>query len=193
MIGEGFMSAPIVEQGATTRTVYFPGDTWFNFITGEEHKAGSIGTITNQLTDVAPIFVRNGWMLPIQDTEHVTKTSQLTNKFHLVGGCKVVVDNATTVECVTKTGILSLGDYESNGDVDRCIREGCDYDILLTLRIDKESQEKELTLQTYLIGGMKNEQSITEMTFYVEGQGKVEFVPEEKIAIFQEGVQTFKF
>ena len=50
-------------------------------------------------------------MLPMQDTEHVTKTSHLTNKFELVGGCKVTVDNATTIECKTKSGILSLGDY----------------------------------------------------------------------------------
>ena len=51
--------------------------------------------------------------------------------------------------------------------MDRCIREGCDYDILMTLRIDKGSGAKELTLQTYLIGNMKNEQSITGMRFYV--------------------------
>ena len=35
MIGDTFLVAPVVEEGATARSVYFPAGTWFNVWTGE--------------------------------------------------------------------------------------------------------------------------------------------------------------
>ena len=65
----------------------------------------------NKLTDVAPIYVRNGYMLPMQNTDKVTKTSQLNNKFDLVGGCEIKSETASAIVCQAKSGIMSLGDY----------------------------------------------------------------------------------
>lgn len=40
MIGDVYLVAPVVEQGATTRSVYFPQGTWFNAWTGEQVEGG---------------------------------------------------------------------------------------------------------------------------------------------------------
>ena len=49
MIGESLLVAPVVEQGATTRSAYFPQGTWFNVWTGEPVEGGQ------RLTVDAPI------------------------------------------------------------------------------------------------------------------------------------------
>jgi len=49
MVGESLLVAPVVEQGATTRSVYFPAGTWFNVWTGESLAGGE------RLTVDAPI------------------------------------------------------------------------------------------------------------------------------------------
>lgn len=89
LIGKGLMSAPLLEEGKTKRTVYFPtGDSWFNFHTGEEHTSGSLALIENQLTDLVPLFLRNGYMTFRQNTDNITKTSQLDNRFQILAACK---------------------------------------------------------------------------------------------------------
>ena len=35
MIGDSLLVAPVVAEGATTKSVYFPVGTWFNVWTGE--------------------------------------------------------------------------------------------------------------------------------------------------------------
>jgi alpha-glucosidase len=49
MIGESLLVAPVLEQGAKTRSVYFPAGTWFNVWTGESVQGGQ------RLTVDAPI------------------------------------------------------------------------------------------------------------------------------------------
>ena len=40
MIGESLLVAPVVEEGATSRSVYFPEGNWFNVWTGEMQEGG---------------------------------------------------------------------------------------------------------------------------------------------------------
>ena len=40
MIGDAYLVAPVVEEGATTRSVYFPEGTWFNVWTGAPIEGG---------------------------------------------------------------------------------------------------------------------------------------------------------
>jgi alpha-glucosidase len=68
------MSAPIVEEGKTSRTVYFPSETWFDLHTGEMHPAKSLGIIENNLTDLVPLFLRNGHIIFQQKVENITKS-----------------------------------------------------------------------------------------------------------------------
>ena len=81
LIGRSLMSAPVVESGVKQRSIYFPGDSWFNLHSEEEHKKGSLTQIINELTDPVPLFLRNGWLTFMQNTDKVTMTSHLTNEF----------------------------------------------------------------------------------------------------------------
>ena len=40
MIGDDLLVAPVVAQGATTKSVYLPAGTWFNVWTGESVQGG---------------------------------------------------------------------------------------------------------------------------------------------------------
>lgn len=64
--GRDVLVAPVFEQGATTKTVYFPeGDTWVNWYTGAAYEGGSRATLPVSL-DAIPFFVREGAILPLR-------------------------------------------------------------------------------------------------------------------------------
>lgn len=83
------MSSPIVEEGKTQRTTYFPADNWYSLHTGQAYKAGSTVLIENNLTDLVPLYIRNGFFIFRQNVDNVTKTDQLNSVFELVGGFKL--------------------------------------------------------------------------------------------------------
>jgi alpha-glucosidase/alpha-D-xyloside xylohydrolase len=63
LFGRDLLVAPVVEKGATSRTVYLPRGTWYDFWTGEKQEGGreiarrvDLGTM--------PIYVRAGAVLP---------------------------------------------------------------------------------------------------------------------------------
>jgi alpha-glucosidase len=45
MIGDSLLVAPVVEQGAETRSVYFPAGVWYNVWTGEPVQGGQRITV----------------------------------------------------------------------------------------------------------------------------------------------------
>ena len=51
------MSAPILEEKTTERTVYFPEVDWVDLQTGERYKPG-VHKIKASLTDPVPLFIR---------------------------------------------------------------------------------------------------------------------------------------
>jgi alpha-glucosidase (family GH31 glycosyl hydrolase) len=83
------MSAPIVEEGRTQRTTYFPADIWYSLHNGQLYKAGSTILIENNLTDLVPLYIRNGFFILRQNVDNVTKTDHLNSIFELVGGFKL--------------------------------------------------------------------------------------------------------
>jgi len=65
MYGPAFLVAPVVEQGATSRTVYLPaGCDWYNYWTNERLHGGQ--TIeADAPIDTLPLFVRAGSIIPL--------------------------------------------------------------------------------------------------------------------------------
>jgi alpha-glucosidase (family GH31 glycosyl hydrolase) len=60
MYGPAFLVAPVVEQGATSRTVYVPaGCDWYNYWTNERLHGGETIEV-NVPIDTLPLFVRAG-------------------------------------------------------------------------------------------------------------------------------------
>lgn len=65
MYGPAFLVAPVIEQGATHRTVYLPaGSDWYNYWTNERVHGGR--TIEAEAAiDTLPLFVKAGSIVPL--------------------------------------------------------------------------------------------------------------------------------
>ena len=64
LIGENLLSAPISAEGATSREVYLPAGTWFDFWSGQTYKGGQTHTIAAELENW-PLLVRANSILPL--------------------------------------------------------------------------------------------------------------------------------
>ena len=62
--GRSVLVAPVVEKGATTRRVYLPRSTWYDFWSGERLAGGREITRSVDL-ETMPLFVREGSILPL--------------------------------------------------------------------------------------------------------------------------------
>lgn len=64
MFGESFLVAPVVQDAVNSREVYLPeGTSWVDFWTGENLEGGQTLTKTAH-TDIMPLYVRAGSILP---------------------------------------------------------------------------------------------------------------------------------
>ena len=63
MIGDKILVAPVIRQGATTRTLYLPAGSWTNYWTGQDLQGGREVTVAAPLQQI-PVFVRAGSILP---------------------------------------------------------------------------------------------------------------------------------
>jgi alpha-glucosidase/alpha-D-xyloside xylohydrolase len=61
--GRDVLAAPVVEQGATSRNVYLPHGTWYDFWTDERFEGGREITRAVDL-ETMPLYVRAGAILP---------------------------------------------------------------------------------------------------------------------------------
>lgn len=63
LLGDHVLAAPVVEQGAVTRTVRFPPGAWYCYWTGNRFVGGMSIEVSAPL-DVLPLYVRAGSVLP---------------------------------------------------------------------------------------------------------------------------------
>jgi alpha-glucosidase len=66
MLGRELLVAPVVERGATSRSVYLPAgpQAWHDFHTGQRYAAGQLHTIAAPWS-VLPLFARHGAVIPV--------------------------------------------------------------------------------------------------------------------------------
>ncbi|HVS93546.1 MAG TPA: TIM-barrel domain-containing protein [Mucilaginibacter sp.] len=77
MFGPAFLVNPVTEQGATSRKVYLPKATWYDFRTGEKLQGGRTMDARAPV-EVMPLYVRAGSVIPMgPEVEYAT---QKTNK-----------------------------------------------------------------------------------------------------------------
>jgi alpha-glucosidase len=63
LFGRDLLVAPVVEKGATSRTLYLPRGTWYDFWTNEKHEGGR-EIVRNVDLETLPLYVRAGAVLP---------------------------------------------------------------------------------------------------------------------------------
>jgi len=70
--GRDILVAPVTEKSATTRELYLPRGTWYDFWTNEKIAGG---TVINRKVDLAtmPLYVRSGTVLPFGPVKQYTE------------------------------------------------------------------------------------------------------------------------
>ena len=69
LCGDAFLVAPVVEEGATHRSVYLPGGTWYDFWT-DEQLSGPARVELEAPLERLPLFVRAGSVVPMAPPMH---------------------------------------------------------------------------------------------------------------------------
>ncbi len=64
MIGEDLLVAPIIKPDVTSRLVYLPKGTWYDYWTNKQYSGGALIRVDAQLETV-PMFVRAGAIIPL--------------------------------------------------------------------------------------------------------------------------------
>ena len=69
--GRDVLVAPVVEQGASERTLYLPAGVWYDFWTGERHEGGR-DLVRKVDLETMPLYVRAGAILPLGPVKQYT-------------------------------------------------------------------------------------------------------------------------
>jgi alpha-glucosidase (family GH31 glycosyl hydrolase) len=83
LLTDYILVAPILEEGKTSRSVYLPHYNWVDLFSGKKYLGNQTYVIQNDLTDIIPIFIAEGFSLLLQDAEKIRSTKDLTNKFSI--------------------------------------------------------------------------------------------------------------
>ena len=81
LFGDLLLASPITHPGEgpdliATQEVWFPkGDTWYDLFTDECHQGGTIDSISKDI-NTFPVFVKGGWLLPMQPYTRRPGTAQ---------------------------------------------------------------------------------------------------------------------
>jgi alpha-glucosidase (family GH31 glycosyl hydrolase) len=67
MLGDSFLVAPVLTQGATSQTIFLPGAEWVDFANGGRHYGGAANNFSYGVSDYSttPIFVKSGSIVPM--------------------------------------------------------------------------------------------------------------------------------
>jgi alpha-glucosidase len=125
MLGDGLLIAPVLDEGATTRTVYLPLNVagWYEFHSGRRHAGGETVTVDAPLGRI-PVFARGGAMIALSDKIDGLDPAQDTSRTLLVfaPGCagnfvgELYDDDGLTTRWREGAGRLVRVSLESDGD-----------------------------------------------------------------------------
>jgi alpha-glucosidase (family GH31 glycosyl hydrolase) len=82
MLGEKLLVAPVIKEGASTRSLYLPKGSWVDYWTGQTIAGGQQVTVPAPLEHI-PILVRSGSILPLISPDTQTLASDLTQTKYL--------------------------------------------------------------------------------------------------------------
>ncbi|KRX02139.1 Glycoside hydrolase, superfamily [Pseudocohnilembus persalinus] len=139
LIGKELMVTPVLYKNEDTANPYFP-EIWNDFLSGQKYEQGW-HTIKNNLTDFAPIFIRQGCLVQFQSNLALT-TKQIDNSFSLV--TSLVQGNKYRFKydifCYSEGNILNIEDYNNDDQViKQCEGENnCIINVIVGLTFDKQ-------------------------------------------------------
>ncbi|MEO8404033.1 MAG: TIM-barrel domain-containing protein [Chitinophagaceae bacterium] len=77
MLGDNMMVCPVTTKGAVTRTIYFPEGIWYDYWTGKKIDGKKYLNVV-AATDVLPVYIKAGGIVPMQPFMKYTDEKPLT-------------------------------------------------------------------------------------------------------------------
>ena len=106
-------------------SVYFPNEAWFDLRTYSFVELTGFRTVNSKLNEIAPIFLRGGKTMFMQNVDKVKNSFDLDNNFDIIVALKEDEKRKTSI------GYLpALNDYNNMNDVENCIEKDCLFKIL---------------------------------------------------------------
>ena len=134
-----------------------------------------------------PLFIRDGRLFFQQNVTNVTKTSQLGDLFTLVGGFKKISTKQDEIIYQATGGILSLFDYGDEDNIKKCLAEGCDYSLTVSLYVNSKGVMQSINIQYQYAGKtVKNRKLIDGFVMYTE-DNIFEYIPSAPVEIYDSG------
>jgi len=133
MIGSELLAIPNLEEGKEEIAAYFPKGNWFDMRNDEIHLQGS-RNISAKMNDTAPVFIRGGKTIFMQNTDNVENSFDLKDDIELI----VALDDGHCTQ--TSEGFVpALNDYNNKQKVEACLKNDCNIKIHTTY--NKENNE----------------------------------------------------
>jgi len=140
LIGSSLMAAAVVQEGQKQVSVYFPaGSNWYNFATGESvfssQTTSATLTFDAPLNGTLPVFIRGGFIVPVQNVENVTSTKDLesNNVLNLVVALNAVGDYDHSFG-----EIMGIANYSNDASVDKCLDRGDYKDCMIGISVTNQ-------------------------------------------------------
>ena len=159
LIGEALMSAPALAQGQENVTVYFPQDTWFDFITNElvisAQQENRTLTYPAPLNATAPTFIRGGYIVPTQNTTDVLRVDDLTNQYQLNIAFK---PSDTSNVYVAQGQLIGVSNFADDNVYIKCKLGNCLYNLDASITVETSSYQVSVSFTAQ--GDSKNYETI---------------------------------
>jgi alpha-glucosidase (family GH31 glycosyl hydrolase) len=133
MIGSELLVIPNLEENKNVIEGYFPKATWYDLRNDEKFGTG-FRNITAGLNEIAPVFLREGKTIFLQNVEKVENSFDLKDDLELL----VALDEGNNVQA-SEGFVPALNDYNNKQHVENCISKDCNIKVHTTY--DKEKNE----------------------------------------------------
>ena len=121
MIGSEILVVPNLNESPVFQA-YFPKGTWYDLRNDEKQLAG-MASVTSNFMEIAPVYIREGKTIFMQNIDRVLNVFHLDNNFELFVALANIKDNILVSE-----GFLpALNDYNNKDTVENCIYNDCNY------------------------------------------------------------------
>ena len=85
LLGKGLLAAPVLDSGGK-RDIYLPGDTWYDYYTGDTIRGPRVISVEKALDEI-PVYVRAGTILPVGPViQYSEQTSDTPLEIHIYPG-----------------------------------------------------------------------------------------------------------
>ena len=123
MIGSELLVIPNLEENKIRINAYFPRSCWYDLRNDEKFYQGAT-IISAGLNEIAPIFIREGKTIFLQNAEKVENSFDLKDDLELL----VALNEGTHVQS-SEGYIPSLNDYNNMANVENCILKDCNMKV----------------------------------------------------------------